>query len=151
MSSRAERGVNCGLKTSYRSECSSLFHYSSKILKKRNRSSNKTMEEQFPELTIWRKWEQVVPGVAYSRCCAASPDSWCSTEHSFFQLLAVLVRLPHSPRSPHFPRSYSPPRQRSSWVTSWGLWNDCIQFNFSLCALLLILPLLPQRSPYEFY
>lgn len=61
-----------------------------------------------------------------------------------FQLLAVLVAefsanlspgIVFRYREPPFPRSCC--SSKSHWVTSWGLWNGCIQFNFSLCPVLL--------------
>lgn len=113
--------------SSCRGGCSSLPHWTSKLLKEQ--TSMKTMEEQFPGLTVGTKWGQVAPGVA---CSVLWRLFWSRVQTEALILPAVGsfvgcwqfsanlspgTALSH--RVPPFPRLHCSPGQRSSWITSW--------------------------------
>ena len=110
------------------------------------------MEEQFPKLTLWRKWERVAPQVAYSGCCDTYSDSWFRTE-AFILLAAGSVAadnfqqislrdLPLATEC-HIFQITLLPRAKVQLNYQLRLWSWYIQFHFPLCAVFL--PLLPHR------
>lgn len=136
--------------SSCRGGCSSLPRStSSKLLKEQ--TSKKTMEEQFPGLTVGTKWGQVAPGVV--ACSVLWRLFWSRVQTEALILPAVgsfvgcwQFSANLSPgtalsQSAIFSKVTLLPRAKVQLNYQLrGLCSDCNQFDFSLCALLFPLP-----------